>query len=55
VPTGVHTKLEDFSHTTFTALCCDDVVVPDDGNLLVVDGELFLREAVAASLRFLGL
>ena len=27
---------------------------PDDGNLLVVDDELFLREAVAASLRFLG-
>ncbi len=26
----------------------------DDGNLLVVDDELFLREAVAASLRFLG-
>jgi len=29
-------------------------VAPDDGNLLVVDDELFLREAVAASLRFLG-
>ena len=27
---------------------------PDDGTLLVVDDELFLREAVAASLRFLG-
>ena len=27
---------------------------PDDGNLLVVDDELFLREAVATSLRFLG-
>src|ERR1700751_4294071 len=26
----------------------------DDGNLLVVDDELFLRGAVAASLRFLG-
>lgn len=26
----------------------------DDGNLLVVDDELFLREAVATSLRFLG-
>jgi two-component system OmpR family response regulator len=26
----------------------------DDGNLLVVDDEIFLREAVAASLRFLG-
>jgi len=30
------------------------VVTPDDGNLLVVDDELFLREAVATSLRFLG-
>jgi two-component system OmpR family response regulator len=29
-------------------------MAPDDGNLLVVDDELFLREAVAASLRFLG-
>ena len=38
----------------FTAVCCDFVVAPDDGNLLVVDDELFLREAVAASLRFLG-
>jgi two-component system, OmpR family, response regulator len=36
------------------ALCCDDVVTPDEGTLLVVDDELFLREAVAASLRFLG-
>ena len=36
------------------AICCDDVMPPDDGNLLVVDDELFLREAVAASLRFLG-
>src|SRR5215467_4698227 len=27
---------------------------PDHGNLLVVDDELFLRDAVAASLRFLG-
>ena len=27
---------------------------PDDGTLLVVDDEPFLREAVAASLRFLG-
>jgi two-component system, OmpR family, response regulator len=51
---GVHMKLEDFSHATFTAICCDDVVPPDDGNLLVVDDELFLRDAVAASLRFLG-
>ena len=29
-------------------------MAPDDGTLLVVDDELFLREAVAASLRFLG-
>ncbi|MGH3195224.1 MAG: response regulator transcription factor [Streptosporangiaceae bacterium] len=29
-------------------------MTPDEGNLLVVDDELFLREAVAASLRFLG-
>jgi two-component system OmpR family response regulator len=50
----VHTKPEDFSHPTFTAICWDNVVAPDDGNLLVVDDELFLREAVAASLRFLG-
>ena len=51
---SVHTKLEDFSHATFTAICCDFVMPPDDGNLLVVDDELFLRDAVAASLRFLG-
>src|SRR5271170_954234 len=51
---GVHTKPEDFSHATFTAICWDNVVPPDDGNLLVVDDEPFLREAVAASLRFLG-
>jgi len=51
---GAHTKLADFSHTTFTVVCCAYVVAPDDGNLLVVDDELFLREAVAASLRFLG-
>ena len=38
----------------FAAVCCDYVMPPDDGNLLVVDDELFLREAVAASLRFLG-
>jgi two-component system, OmpR family, response regulator len=38
----------------FTAVCCDNVVTPDDGDLLVVDDELFLREAVSASLRFLG-
>jgi two-component system OmpR family response regulator len=30
------------------------VVTLDDGNLLVVDDELFLRDAVATSLRFLG-
>jgi two-component system, OmpR family, response regulator len=29
-------------------------MTPDHGDLLVVDDELFLREAVAASLRFLG-
>jgi two-component system, OmpR family, response regulator len=47
-------KLEDFSHSMFTAICCDNVVALDEGTLLVVDDELFLREAVAASLRFLG-
>jgi len=35
-------------------VCCDDVMTPDDGNLLVVEDEPFLRKAVAASLRFLG-
>jgi CheY-like chemotaxis protein len=30
------------------------VLAPDRGNLLVVDDEPFLRDAVAASLRFLG-
>jgi two-component system, OmpR family, response regulator len=35
-------------------MCCDGAVQPDDGTLLVVDDELFLREAVTASLRFLG-
>jgi two-component system, OmpR family, response regulator len=29
-------------------------MTPDDGNLLVVEDEPFLRKAVAASLRFLG-
>lgn len=53
-PAGIHTKLADFSHTTFTVICSDDVMTADDGNLLVVDDELFLREAVATSLRFLG-
>jgi two-component system OmpR family response regulator len=38
----------------FIAVCCDDVMPADGGTLLVVDDELFLREAVAASLRFLG-
>ena len=38
----------------FAVACCDDVMAADDGNLLVVDDELFLRGAVAASLRFLG-
>ena len=51
---GVHTKLAHFSHITFTAVCSDNVVAADDGNRLVVDDEVFLREAVAASLRFLG-
>jgi two-component system OmpR family response regulator len=51
---GVHTKLADFSRALLTALCCDDVMTPDGGSLLVVDDESFLREAVAASLRFLG-
>jgi two-component system, OmpR family, response regulator len=50
----VHTELAHFSHATFTAVCSDNVVTPDDGDLLVVDDELFLREAVSASLRFLG-
>jgi two-component system OmpR family response regulator len=36
------------------ARCCDDAVAIDVSNLLVVDDELFLRDAVAASLRFLG-
>jgi two-component system, OmpR family, response regulator len=54
-PRGVaHTKLTEFSSAGFTAVCCDDVVTPDDGTLLVVEDEPFLRKAVVASLRFLG-
>jgi CheY-like chemotaxis protein len=51
---GAHTKLTEFSYTAFTAVCCDDVMTPDDGNLHVVEDEPFLRKAVAAALRFLG-
>jgi DNA-binding response OmpR family regulator len=51
---GVHTKLARISHATFTITCCDEAMTADDGSLLVVDDELFLRGAVAASLRFLG-
>ena len=47
-------KLTEFSSAGFTAVCCDDVVTPDDGTLLVVEDEPFLRKAVVASLRFLG-
>jgi two-component system OmpR family response regulator len=47
-------KLTEFSRTAFTAVCCDDVMTPEDGTLLVVEDEPFLRKAVAASLRFLG-
>jgi two-component system, OmpR family, response regulator len=48
-------ELPGFSHTAFTSQCCDDAVIDSDGcSLLVVDDELFLRDAVAASLRFLG-
>jgi two-component system, OmpR family, response regulator len=38
----------------FTRRCCDEAMAADDGDLLVVDDEPFLRDAVAASLRFLG-
>jgi two-component system, OmpR family, response regulator len=38
----------------FTRLCCAVRMTGDDGDLLVVDDEPFLRDAVAASLRFLG-
>jgi two-component system, OmpR family, response regulator len=48
------TKLTEFSCAGFTAVCCDDVMTPDDGTLLVVEDEPFLRKAVVASLRFLG-
>jgi two-component system, OmpR family, response regulator len=51
---GAHTKLTGFSRTAFTAVCCDDVMMPDDASLLVVEDEPFLRKAVASSLRFLG-
>ena len=47
-------KLTGFSSAGFTAVCCDDVMTPDDGTLLVVEDEPFLRKAVVASLRFLG-
>jgi two-component system, OmpR family, response regulator len=51
---GTHTKLARNSNTTFTLTCCDEAMTADGGSLLVVDDELFLRGAVAASLRFLG-
>jgi two-component system, OmpR family, response regulator len=51
---AAHTKLTDFSPTAFTAVCCDGVMTPDHGTLLVVEDEPFLRKAVVASLRFLG-
>jgi two-component system, OmpR family, response regulator len=47
-------KLTDFSRAGFTAVCCDDVMTLDDGTLLIVEDEPFLRKAVVASLRFLG-
>ena len=47
-------KLTGFSSAGFTAVCCDDVMTSDDGTLLVVEDEPFLRKAVVASLRFLG-
>jgi two-component system, OmpR family, response regulator len=40
--------------TAFTRLCCAVTMKGDDGDLLVVDDEPFLCDAVAASLRFLG-
>jgi two-component system, OmpR family, response regulator len=49
-----HPKLTHFSPTAFTAVCCDDVMTPDEPKLLVVEDEPFLRKAVVASLRFLG-
>jgi two-component system, OmpR family, response regulator len=48
------TKFTEFSFAGFTAVCSDDVMTPDDGTLLVVEDEPFLRKAVVASLRFLG-
>jgi two-component system OmpR family response regulator len=51
---GAHPKLTQFSPTAFTAVCCDDVMTPDDATLLVVEDEPFLQKAVVASLRFLG-
>jgi two-component system OmpR family response regulator len=51
---AAHMKLTDFSCAAFTAVCCDDVMTSDDGTLLVVEDEPFLRKAVVASLRFLG-
>jgi two-component system, OmpR family, response regulator len=47
-------KLPGFSRTAFSVRCCDDAMANADADLLVVDDELFLREAVATSLRFLG-
>jgi len=47
-------KLTEFSCTAFTCACCDEAMTPEDGTLLVVEDEPFLRKAVAASLRFLG-
>jgi len=38
----------------FTVACCDYVMAAEEGTLLVLDDEPFLRQAVAASLRFLG-
>jgi two-component system, OmpR family, response regulator len=38
----------------FTPPCCAGAMTPDGADLLVVDDEPFLRDAVAASLRFLG-
>jgi two-component system, OmpR family, response regulator len=49
-----HTELTDFLYAVFTRRCCDEAMTADDGDLLVVDDEPFLRDAVAASLRFLG-
>ena len=47
-------ELTEFSRTAFTGVCCDEAMTPEDGTLLVVEDEPFLRKAVAASLRFLG-